>query len=291
MKKALGSIALCAWIALLGGAGLAGAEESVTFRWAPRDGSHYVLESVLRQTKQIVGEQPQTSATIMRTAISIERNGDGYTTTARPVSVRIERNGQEVSDPVMEALQDVVLVYRIDADGRLKHVDGFENLEDRLREKFPDEVVKSLGPALDENILVRQEQAEWSGRYMDFVGESVTIGDEWKGKAPLTLPSGERIEYKVVTSFPRLLPCGAQSCVEVRTTYAADTLEVGEDGDGKGAIVNGEIVRVIEPDTMQIHSESVLRRLETFFQMPGGKHVRGVLEEERDLVYESEDSS
>ena len=291
MTQAFGRIVLYTWIAVLGGAGSADAEESVTFRWAPRDGAHYTLESVLRQTKQVVGEQPHTSATITRTAISIERTGDGYTSTARPMSVRIERDGQPVSDPLMEALQDVVLVYRIDEQGRLKDVDGFENLEDRLKEKFPDEVVKSLGPALDEKILVRQEQAEWSGRYEDFVGESVTIGDEWKGKAPLTLPNGERIEYKVVTGFPRQLPCGAQSCVEVRTSYRADTLEVGEDGRGKGAIVNGEIVRVIEPDTMQIHSESVLRRLETFFQMPDGKPVRGVLEEERDLVYESEDSS
>lgn len=256
------------------------AAEPATFRFAPADGTSYVLEAAIRQTRSLAGLGSQSSVTVSRTQITVARSATGFRLTSKPLSVKVVRDGQEVDDPLMGVLQEARLVYVVDADGKLVAVEGFAPVVERLNGRLSEEEARAMAPVLNEQALVARERVEWEGRYGDFIGKSFAEKDVWKGSAPLTLPDGKRAEYRLETSFGAPRACGEKSCVEVRTAYD-ENVELG------GLRVSGAIRRVIEPDTMQIHSEHASHKLEWMTQVPGrDEPVRAEVSEEREYRYQ-----
>ena len=257
------------------------AEESLTFRYAPPTDTRYTLVLKSTTTRELDGIGRQTSEFQSRTAVTIARSGDGYAITAQPVSVRVKRDGRDVEDPVLAALQDVVTVHRLDATGRLLDVEGYDDLAEQLRARLPAEVVDALAPAVDRERLVAEEKAEWQGRVGAFLGRTVQIGEVLKGTSRVAV-AGAILECDVETRVAGRVPCGDGSCVRLSSAYR----EAGVPGDDSALRIHGGSEWVVDPETMLIFSESASRTTETDVDLPGRGRVHAVTVEQREYRYE-----
>ncbi len=185
-----------------------------------------------------------------------------------------------MNDPIASVLMGQTRVYRLDGSGRLQGVDGFEAVLERVRESFSPEVVQALAPMLDANLLEAAEKAEWKRRYQSYLGVTVSVGDAWDANAQLTLPTGERLEHAVRTTFAASNGCGAARCIEIRTVTAAEA----EPGAPK---IHYEERRLLEPDTMRVHRETLDQSIEMMLQVPGRPDAVARHTLSRVFVYES----
>ena len=275
-------------------------QSSFTFRFRPPDGLEYVqiVRTVRVQDMGPLGSQTERS--VARASMRVARTPEGYTVTGRPISFTMSRDGREVREPLVEALQGAVITYRLDPDGKLLGIEGFDGLLDAVADRIPMQA-GSLAPLLDARVLTDRETAEWNGRIGSFIGRTVRIGDAWQDRAPYTLPNGEDLEYFSATSFPRVEACGQPTCLLVEVSYSTDpTALAGRSGrtqgappgpaTGPGAIssseVSGAARRLIEPGSMRIHSESTSRTIRMHIELPGRGSVPMTLTETRDYAFE-----
>jgi hypothetical protein len=270
-------------VALL--APLAGsAEEAVTFRYAPPADTGYEL--VVRQTRTVEfeGVGRQKSRIDSRSAVTIARVAGGYTVTTRSLDVRMQRDGRQVNDPVLAALQDVATVLRVASDGRLLSVEGYDGLEARLRARFPAEVVDQLAPALSPEALVAQERSEWQGRFGALLGRTVEPGEVLRGETTVQV-AGQPLLCDVETRIIQRVACGERRCVRLASVYQ-DRASAGAGDADPATSVRGESERVLDPETMLIFQESMSRTSRVLLELPGQGPVRATTEERREYLYE-----
>ena len=270
-----------AGVLLLGLCAPAQAEDRVTFRYAPPDGLHLVLRQTDHETRFLAGHGSQQSTAVARTDFKYRRTEDGFELRTTALSFERRRDGKVLEDPVAKVLLGLTHVYRIDEDGRLVGVDGFKGLLERARADLPPEVVQAVAPMLDPALLEAAEKAEWRRRYSGFAGATVSIGDIWTGTANLTLPSGERVEHPVRTSFARASGCGGATCIEILTVSASEQAEPG------APVIRYEERRVLEPETMRVRRETLEQSIEMMLQTPGRPSATARLTLSREYVYES----
>ena len=258
-------------------AAAASAEEPITFRYAPPPDTRFVEVVHTTTTTELVGTARQQSEMVTRTAIDIARMDQGFRITNRPVSAEMFRDGRAVSDPILTALLDVVVVYRVSDEGKLLAIEGFEGLEEKLGSTLP------AGTLKPESIMA-SGTAEWNGRIGNLAGRTVSLGEVLVGKSVLPLPKGEKLEYEVHTEIARREPCGQNSCVVVATRYQNELEEGGE--KKTEASMRGKGERVLDPGTMLIYREVVERTLEATGEIPGRGKVTTRSIERREYSYE-----
>jgi len=257
------------------------AEETVTFRFAPGDGETWTTTTATEARLELgedgaLGTQAQSLTGTAR-ATARRREG-GWTIEQTIVSMAATRNGEAVPDPVMRLMEGLTVTLALDPAGHLEGIRGFGALAERARAAFPPEVVEAMGPVLAEDALVRRETSEWAGRIGDFAGKTVRIGDAWKSKAEFPLPDGRAIAYEVRTTFAGLVPCEGRTCVRIVFAYGGDTPK-----GGLGVVGEGE--RLVEPDTMRVHSETVGRTILTDVEAPGSGRVHATRTERRTSTF------
>jgi hypothetical protein len=255
--------------------------ETISFRFAPPDGTHFVQSMVTTREKSFEGIGRQVDRLESETEISLRRSGEGYVMTAKPISLKMTTDGRPAPDPVSEMLRGVVLTYRIDRDGQIQGIDGYGGLVERARQSFPPQVAEALAPLLSEQALVARETAEWNGRIGDFAGNDFAIGDSVDAEVPFTLPNGDALVYLMRISFPRLEDCAAGSCVRVEQRYDSDSLAA----TASGSRISGSASRLIDPRTMLIYGEVVTRTISMTMDVPGQGPVPTTLKEERSYSF------
>lgn len=298
--------ALLACAALALGAG--GDAGRVSFRFAPPDGTECAQTLSVTRTQLFAGLGRQVDQWESVTKLAFERSDDGYTATATPVSLELRRDGRPVQDPLRELLQDIVIRYRIGADGRIRSVEGFEELREKVQAAFPPEVAATLAPLLSEEALVAREKAEWDARIGDFAGREFVLGEAIESELPFTLPNGKSLVYTTRTSVEALEPCAAGSCARVAVRYDSDAAGLAEwvgetagairgavagstsgsvaPAPGSGSRVSGSATRLIDPATMLIESETSARDIEMTLEVPGEGPVDATVSEERSYRFD-----
>jgi hypothetical protein len=277
--------------------------ETISFRFAPPDGTHFVQSMVTTREKSFEGIGRQVDRLESETEISLRRSGEGYVMTAKPISLKMTTDGRPAPDPVSEMLRGVVLTYRIDRDGQIQGIDGYGGLVERARQSFPPQVAEALAPLLSEQALVARETAEWNGRIGDFAGNDFAIGDSVDAEVPFTLPNGDALVYLMRISFPRLEDCAAGSCVRVEQRYDSEADAVGKAvsetaadlasktgadslaATASGSRISGSASRLIDPRTMLIYGEVVTRTISMTMDVPGQGPVPTTLKEERSYSF------
>ncbi len=274
-------------LAVAGLAGPAAADDdAVTFRFAPPEGTHYVLDLKTTTIKELAGVGRQSSEMESRTDFTIGRTEAGYDVTARPLSVKLTRDGRVVSDPVLDALQEVVTVLRLDPSGQLLSVEGYDGLLDQLGDRFPQAVIEALTPALNSDALVSQEKAEWEGRIGAFLGRTVAIGEVLHGTTTVPVSGGRELECKVETRIAGRVPCGEASCVRIASAYRDSTPDSEDAEETDPVKVVGASERLIDPATMLIFSESLERTTEASREVHGLGRVQATTVERREYRYD-----
>lgn len=274
--------------------------ESVTFRFAPPDGTTFVQTLVTTKTTEI-GSQKQTDATRSKVRLRFEKKPQGYILTGTPLSMTLERNGQAVENPLLDVLSQTVITYRIDPQGNLVAVQGYGEFQDRLFKTLPPQAVQALSKVVNEEAMVAREKAEWAGRIGDFSGNTLELGSSWTSASPFDLPSGEQIRFYTRTDVVGKERCGARDCVRIRFRYDTDASALGAVAqkmvrevaaaagaprDSTEAVKVGRMglsgggERLVDPATLLVHAET----LERTITMEGGATVR----ETREYSFEFE---
>lgn len=265
--------------------------ESVTFRFAPPDGTTFVQTLVTTKTTE-VGSQKQTDVTRSKVRLRFEKKPQGFLLTGTPLSMTLERNGQTVENPVLDVLSQTAITYRIDPQGKLVAIQGYGDFQDRLFKALPPQAARALSKVVNEEGMVAREKAEWAGRIGDFSGNTLELGASWTATSPFDLPSGEQIQFYTRTDLVGKEKCGARDCVRIRFRYDTDAAALGAVA-GKvvqevaGATVkvgkmglSGSGERLVDPDTLLVHAET----LERTITLEGGTTVR----EKREYSFEFE---
>jgi hypothetical protein len=265
--------------------------ESVTFRFAPPDGTTFVQTLVTTKTTEI-GSQKQTDVTRSKVRLRFEKKPQGFLLTGTPLSMTLERNGQAVENPLLDVLSQTVITYRIDPQGKLVAIQGYGDFQDRLFKALPPQAARALSKVVNEEGMVAREKAEWAGRIGDFSGNTLELGASWTATSPFDLPSGEQIQFYTRTDLVGKEKCGARDCVRIRFRYDTDAAALGAVA-GKvvqevaGAPVkvgkmglSGSGERLVDPNTLLVHAET----LERTITLEGGTTVR----EKREYSFEFE---
>jgi len=264
--------------------------ESITFRFAPLDGGSYVQRVDITRSKNLAARATQIDESSTRTRVSTYKTESGWRVVHEPISAVARRNGQTVTNPIVDLLSKTVVTYRLDGDGHIQHVDGYVRLIERLREQLPAEMVEKLEQVLSVESLEAKDKAEWDSRFGDFIGLTVEVGESIAASAPFVLPDGTTIMYRVTTRFVRFEPCGEARCVRVEQVYdsQADAVaqlservagELVEDiaalpppADARRQAttgsITGKVSRLVDPSTMLIHREEVERVMRMTVNLP-----------------------
>lgn len=223
--------------------------ETVTFRFSPPDGISYVETVVLTRTLEAGAAPSRTDLRKGQARVRYDKTADGWTVTGTPISMSLETDGKPIQSPLLEALKGVVATYRLDSQGNLLSVHGYEGLLEKVSKGLPPEEAQALAKAFDPESILAREKAEWSSRIGNFIGKTFEIGSSWTTEAPLALPSGGEVQLRTHTTLERAA-CGEGDCVRLRFLYDSDAPKVTGTGE-----------RVIDPSTMLIYSEVIERTL------------------------------
>jgi hypothetical protein len=88
-------------------------------------------------------------------------------------------------------------------------------------------VQKALATALSPQAVRWREEAECKGRITDYVGKTVTVGQQWKSQDQFALPTGP-ITFHVITRCLQLKRQGPQTLVTIRFSSDSDAKAVGQ---------------------------------------------------------------
>jgi len=251
---------------------------NICFRFNPPSGVHYQATAYSHITMDMGLAGQQTSEGTVTSDIKITRTNDGgYLFVTKPVSVVIKRNGDVVRDPLTQLIQESVVSIKADAQGKVVSLSGYENLERNIREKIPAEKVQSLMNLIKVQELSSKAAAEWESRIEGLVGTEAHLGDAWVDAREYPLPTGGKAVYYVRTKIESTQPCGNQECVKIVFRYATEAADLETEGrtGGRnpsaklspdprkaGLKIRGFGTRILEPDTMMIHSESSQKIIE-----------------------------
>lgn len=217
--------------------------ETVTFRFSPPDGITYVESVLLARVLEAQDAPRQTELQRGDARVRYDKTANGWTVTGTPISMSIEKDGKPIESPILEALKGAVAIYRLDLQGNLLSVQGYEGLAEKVSKGLSPEEAQALAKTLDPESILEREKAEWKSRIGDYTGKTFEIGSSWTTEAPLALPSGGEVQLRTHTTLERAT-CGDRDCVRLRFRYDSDTPKV----TGKGE-------RVIDPSTMLIYSD------------------------------------
>lgn len=224
--------------------------ETVTFRFSPPDGITYLENVVVSRTLE-GGPTRQTDLQKGQARVRIDKLPDGWTVTGTPVSMTMETDGKPVESPLVTALQGAVAVYRLDPQGNLVSVQGYEGLLDKVSKDLKPEEAQALAKILDPESILARERTEWNARIGSFAGKTFELGSSWVTEAPLALPSGGEVQLRTHTELAERTRCGGdRDCVRLRFRYDSDEPRVTGTGE-----------RVVDPSTLLIYSEAVERVL------------------------------
>jgi hypothetical protein len=212
----------------------------------------------------------QSSEGTVVSNIKISKTEGGYLFVTEPVSVVIKRNGDVIRDPLTQLIQESVLSVEADREGKVVSLSGYENLEKNIREKIPAEKVQALTALIKVQELSSKAAAEWESRMEGLVGTDSRLGDAWIDAREYHLPTGETVVYYARTKIESKQPCGGRDCVKIVFRYSTEAGDLEAPGQTvtrkpsalldkdearPGLKIRGFGSRVLEPDTMMIHSE------------------------------------
>ena len=194
-------------------------EKEYKFTFNRKDGETYIQKLSVSRERHMGSTDIQTDDTLSETRVTCRKTKDGWDIIAQPLNRIIMRNGKEVKNPLLALLSKFKITYKIDKDGELKDVAGYEKMEETIKSKYPAKVVQGLSAALDIDALKQKEFSEWNGRIGNFINKEFSIGDVWEDDVPYRLPNGAKLNYKVKTNFKKQVEYNGVKCVLIEQTY------------------------------------------------------------------------
>ncbi len=268
------------------------AEDSVTFTYNPPDGLTYEvkLEAVQKKEAQASGQsRTLTEEMKLRKTVNIKKSDAGWSEFHDVSDLTLFRNGRKVANPLINATLRRSLEYRIDQEGKITDVVGFEGVLNELRDQIPEQVLSKIARAVSAERLKAKEMTEWNGRFGGLAGKTVEIGSEETKISPFQLPTGDTVEFETVTRFMGWEKCGEKNCFRIEQEYSGDLEAAAEsimekahkmteglrEGSGQDepeeveAMIEGKTEILLDPATLLPYQEVQNRFIRMVANIPG----------------------
>lgn len=180
------------------------AAEPVALRYAPADGSTFLVTERLERQTLVDDREPVTDARERVSRLRIRESGSGYENEITVLSQTIARNGHPVASPVFAAMSELALVQTLDGSGRLVRVDGYERLRTAMSSALPDQLARTLAPMVNADSLRLQDEAEYRRVYGEVTGSTFEIGKPVSRAGTLPLPFAGQIPLHSVSVLERV---------------------------------------------------------------------------------------
>jgi len=282
-------------------------EKEYRFTFNRKDGETYIQRLSISRERHTGPANIQMDDTLSVTRVTCKKTGEGWDIDSRPVSRVMMKNGKEVNNPLLALLPEFVITYKLDKDGALKDIIGYEKMAEAFKSRYQDRMPEGLSSMLDIDAIKKREFAEWNGRIGNFLNKEFSIGDVWESETHFTLPNGTELAYKVKTRFKEQVRHKNIRCVLIEQTYDSTgegiaglvndiTESVSTDTDKKqgtmpkvsssGSSIKGKMTRIIDPSTMNIYKEDAERTIIMQIDLPGAGSVPVKMIETRSYEYE-----
>ncbi len=292
-------------------AALAVAAEPVAVRYAPADGEAFIAVSVVTRTATIGEKAPKTDVSKKKSRVVAHRTEEGFKNAVTVLSSRFEHEGHPIASPVFAAMEGLELTYRLDAEGRLLAVTGYEKLADALKAKFPPAISQAMAPLLDYRSIRLRDEAQYRELYEEFIGKTFTPGTAQASAKAYALPYGGAIPLYVITEVG-LQGRGPRRRLKLRQTFGsnAEKLAAAHGAVDAGALraaaknikaasakkyitasVEGSGEVVLEPDTLFIVSRNSSADIALEIAQPPKDALKVSLREAREFTSERETES
>ncbi len=282
-------------------------DKEFKFTFNRKDGETYIQRLSMSRERHTGETGIQMDDTLSVTRVTCKKTQKGWDIDSQPQSRIMMRNGKQVENPLLDLLSEFVITYRVDKDGKLKDVAGYEKVLEAIDSRYPREVAESIASSLDIDALKQREFTEWNGRIGNFINREFSIGDVWEFETPFTLPNGVKLTYKVKTRFKETVQHKNIRCILIEQTYDSTNQDLSdlvndvaesvsmEDEDKKdlslkadkvSSSIKGKVTRLIDPSTMNIYREEAERTILVEMDMPGFGLIPVKMIETRSYEYE-----
>ncbi len=281
---------------------LPGMAQTVTFRFAPPDGTQYVEYTQQSITQQTGAGKAATETTWLKTRVQFRKTAYGYLMTCTPLWRKRVVNGALQQSPSDVVWAQLVLTYDLDPAGTARTVHGYDAVPALVKAKFPAAVATKLLAGLNTTKIVEQQVAEWNQRVSEFKGKTAQVGGGWTQQTSSPLPSGLTVPMTVHASFPAFATRDGVHCMRVTLAQQGDpaTLTKAMNSALRAHLppaqasklptvtslaVSGTGERLIDPATMLEHAYSATRTTIMRLTPPTNGHLVVTTTEKRVTTY------
>lgn len=276
-------------MAALSGGLMAQEARIIKFSFEPGENISFVEKLTSTKEKTMGDKGTQLDESIVTSKITITRTESGWNILVEPESVSMKRNGEIINNPIVNLLSSAVVTYKVDAEGNIVDVNGYELLIEGISKQVPPKVFEQLSRIVNVEVMKAKAFAEWKGRFGDFAGAEVEVGDSLAGSMPYQIPNGLTINYNMETKISAIEPCGKTRCVRIDQVYdsradelartsgemvgnivkAIDAEAPASNPESNSASIRGNVTRLIDPDTMLIYEEESTRVIDMTLDVLG----------------------
>ena len=211
--------------------------ETVELLYAPSDGAVFDVSETTERQVVATNRDTVTDSRTRLSRVRVERLEEGFSNRTTILSVTLLRNGSNVSSPVFSAMSNLELDYRLDDEGNLVGITGYDQLPAATRATLPESLAKTLTGLLDYTSIQRAEENAYRRIYGALPGRSLETGVAVASAATHVLPFGGS------------LPLYAVDILE-RRTDAAETLKLTRRYHTDPVALAGEFEAIAESDLL-----------------------------------------
>jgi len=293
------------------------AAQAFTFHLNPPDGVSTVQTDKTNIVEHLGDEKKREETDETKMRVTFKKAAKGFTATMSTISSSMTEMGKKVTPPEAALMKDVVLTYHLDPAGECKTITGFETLRKNMLQRIEYQRVAQHKPQqpklanayIDQMIagMIKQRTGEWHDEFTRFCGKTAKIGDSWHDSAPSRLPFVGTIALHRTITFAERAIVNGHNCVRVKYLTTTDPKEIqaaiktelarekkiaaaqhikDEYATVKDITVRQERVRVIDPATMLVYSESYADTQTIVVHRPKEGNVTAVTNEKRETTYE-----
>lgn len=206
----------------------------------------------------------------------------GWRLVSLPHLTEISGNLGTFEREIQELLMDQILVWQFNPEGELISTAGFENLEERIEDAFPESVRESVHLILNRDTQLWRLRDRWQRAYGWMLGRELRTGDSQSLEYTLEPPNGPPMHFEQ-TAYIREINNG-------RVTIDFESRAVTLEANPAHMEIEEKGIRVIDATSGLTLSEQLQRVIRTHRDINGTKRILELRIEDSKTEYRFSDT-
>ena len=202
--------------------------QTVSFVFAPPDGTNFNESCSIEKQYSQKGEEPETIRDSFGSRYSIVSVESGYEVTMRPSEMpRMPDVPSEMTN-LIEAIMRLAPKVYLNDRGQGTSVSGFDELSEVLEQMLPAEMIQLLETGIGRPLSGSTFLEEWNNRQLfgAFAGQSFELDQIYSSEYEQPLPDGRSAQFKGNFSVTGPIECDTHDCVLVSAIQESEDLNL-----------------------------------------------------------------